>query len=69
MEPGAITRETTLEQLVEQKADAVGYLFHKGIRCIRCGEPVWDTVEAAARKKGLSEEEIDRLVDELNRLS
>ena len=69
MASDTITRETTLEQLVEQKADAVGYLFHKGIRCIRCGEPVWDSVEDAARKKGLSEEEIDLLVDELNRLS
>ena len=63
-----ITREMTLEQLVELKPDAVGYLFHKGIRCIRCGEPVWDTIEAAARKKDLDEAEIDRLVEELNRL-
>ncbi len=69
MQGKIITRDMTLEQLVELKEDAVGYLFHKGIRCIRCGEPVWDTIEAAARNKQFSEEEIDQLVDDLNRLS
>jgi len=64
-----ITRDMKIEQLVELKPDAVGYLFHKNIRCIRCGEPVWDTIEDAARKKDYSEAEIDQLLDELNRLS
>ena len=64
-----INRKMKIEQLVELKPDAVGYLFHKNIRCIRCGEPVWDSIEDAARKKNYSEEEIDQLVDELNRLS
>ena len=64
-----ITRDMKIEQLVELKADAVGYLFHKKIRCIRCGEPVWDTIEEAARMKDYSEAEIDELIDELNRLS
>jgi uncharacterized protein with PIN domain len=63
-----ITREMKIEQLVELKADAVGYLFHKRIRCIRCGEPVWDTIEEAARKVNYSEEEIDQLIEELNHL-
>ena len=64
-----ITRDMKIEQLVELKEDAVGYLFHKKIRCIRCGEPVWDTIEEAARKKDYTEIEIDELIDELNRLS
>jgi uncharacterized protein with PIN domain len=64
-----ITRATKIEQLVELKEDAVSFLFHKNIRCIRCGEPVWDTIEEAARKKNYSEEEIDQLIEELNQLS
>jgi len=69
MADAIITRKMKIEQLVELKPDAVGYLFHKNIRCIRCGEPVWDTIEEAARKKDYSEAEIDTLLDELNRLS
>ncbi|MDX2480852.1 MAG: hypothetical protein QNK24_11015 [Desulfuromusa sp.] len=64
-----ITRDMKIEQLVELKPDAVGYLFHKNIRCIRCGEPVWDTIEEAALKKNYNEAEIVQLLDELNRLS
>lgn len=64
-----ITRDMKIEQLVELKPDAVGYLFHKKIRCIRCGEPVWDTIEEAARLKDYTEAEIDELIDDLNQLS
>ena len=64
-----ITRDMKIEQLVELKADAIAYLFNKNIRCIRCGEPVWDTIEEAARKKNYSDAEIDELLDDLNRLN
>ena len=56
-----ITRDMKIEQLVELKEEAVSFLFRKNIRCIRCGEPVWDSIEEAARKKDYSEEEIDQL--------
>jgi hypothetical protein len=67
MEP-LVTRRTTLEELIRRKEDAVGYLAHKRIRCVRCGEPVWDTLEDAARRAGYGEDEIDGLVEELNRM-
>ena len=64
-----ITRDMKIEQLIESKEDAVSYLFKKDIRCIRCGEPVWDTIEEAARKKDYTEAEIDQLLEDLNLLS
>lgn len=64
-----ITRDMKIEQLVELKQEAVSYLFNKNIRCIRCGEPVWDSIEEAARKKDYSDAEIDQLIEELNQLS
>jgi methionine synthase II (cobalamin-independent) len=64
----AISRQTTIEDLVALKPAAVSYLFKKGVRCIRCGEPVWGTLEQAAREKGFSESEIDVFVEELNGL-
>ncbi len=63
-----IARDMTIEDLVELKEEAIEFLFKRDIRCIRCGEPIWDTIEEAARKKGFSEEAIDQLVAELNRL-
>lgn len=64
----SVSRQTTIEQLIEARAEAINYLFRKGIRCIRCGEPIWGTLEQAAREKGFSEAEIDLIVKELNEL-
>lgn len=64
-----VTRQMKIEQLIEVKKDAVTFLFERDIRCIRCGEPVWDTIEEAARKKNYSEEQIDALIVELNGLA
>jgi methionine synthase II (cobalamin-independent) len=63
-----ITRDTTIEELVNLLPAAVRYLMEKGIRCIACGEPIWGTVESAAREKGFDDEGIDRIVAELNEL-
>jgi len=63
-----ITRDMTLEELVEIKEAAIGYLFKKDIRCILCGEPVTDTIEHAAKIKNYSDEEIDQILSDLNAL-
>ncbi len=61
-----ITRQTTIEDLVGILPDSVRYLSEQGIRCIRCGEPIWETIESAARQKGHDDAAIDRFVAELN---
>ncbi len=58
--------ETTIEELVDVSPEAVTYLMKQGIRCIRCGEPIWGTLEQAAREKGFGDDEIARFVKELN---
>ena len=63
-----ISKEINIEELVERVPDAVQYLSRAGIRCIRCGEPIWGTPEEAAREKGFSTEDIDRFVVDLNAL-
>lgn len=63
-----ISKDITIEDLVHQKVDAVRYLADRGIKCIACGEPIWGTLEQAAREKGFSDEEIVAFVRDLNRL-
>lgn len=64
-----ISREIPIERLVETLPDAIAYLREKGIRCILCGEPIWGTLEEAAREKGMTDEEITIVVEDLNRLA
>jgi methionine synthase II (cobalamin-independent) len=63
-----ITKDTTIEDLVEKVPGAVKYLMEQGIRCIVCGEPIWGTLEEAAEEKGYGPEDIERFVRELNEL-
>lgn len=61
-----ITKETTIEDLVEKVPGAIKYLMEQGIRCIICGEPIWGTLEEAAKEKGFDEVAIEHFVADLN---
>jgi methionine synthase II (cobalamin-independent) len=63
-----IDGKIAIEDLVEILPSAVTYLSDKGIRCITCGEPIWGTLEEAAREKGYSDREIEVFVEDLNEL-
>jgi iron-sulfur cluster repair protein YtfE (RIC family) len=63
-----ITKDCTIEDLVNDYPFTVKYLMQNGIRCLVCGEPIWGTLEQAALEKGFSSEQIDNFVKELNKL-
>lgn len=63
-----ITSSSTIEEIVATSTDFVDYLSKQGIRCIRCGEPIWGTLEEAASQKGFSKVEIQRFVKEMNEM-
>ena len=63
-----VTKDIEIEELIEQVPAAVSYLSKKGIRCIMCGEPIWGTLEEAAKEKGFSDKEIETFVREINDL-
>ncbi len=60
-----ITKDITIEELIEEIPASVRYLSEKGIKCIACGEPIWGSLEDAAKEKGFSDEEINGIVQEL----
>jgi len=64
-----IAKDILIEELIRELPAAVGYLMDKGVKCIACGEPIWGTLENAAREKGFSEEQIDNIVAKINLLS
>ena len=63
-----IDKKISIEELVEILPASVTYLSKKGIKCIACGEPIWGTLEEAAREKGFGEDEIIEFVRELNEI-
>jgi len=68
MSEQVITKDTTIEELIEMVPASVKYLMEKGIRCIVCGEPIWGTLEEAALEKGFNDKDIEGFVKDLNYL-
>ncbi len=63
-----ITKETEIEDLVNLIPDSIVYLMEKGIRCLRCGEPIWGSLYSAAKEKGFDDNQIEVFVNEINNL-
>ncbi|MDD4149404.1 MAG: hypothetical protein PHE33_05190 [Bacteroidales bacterium] len=64
-----ITKDTNIDVLIDKVPKSMKYLSEKGIRCIICGEPVWGTLESAAKEKGFNDAQIEIFVKELQTLS
>lgn len=58
-----VSLETPVEDLVEKYPEAVGFLSRHGVRCIRCGEPLWCTLGELLREDDI--ENPQRLLNEL----
>jgi len=59
-----ISLDTAIEDLVLQFPEAVRFLTRRGIRCIRCGEPLWCSLGELLKEEGI--ENPGLLVTELN---
>jgi hypothetical protein len=60
-----ISRDSIIEDLVNDHPKAVVFLMEKGIRCLRCGEPIWGTLGSAMDEKSIPSDEQLRLVEQL----
>lgn len=64
-----ITSKIEIEDLVRDIPESVSYLMEKGIRCLRCGEPIWGTLESASKEKGFGDNDIENFVKDLNAIA
>lgn len=64
-----ITKHIQIEDLVTEYPFSVRYLADHGIRCIACGEPIWGTLEEAAKEKGFDDDKIDAFITEMNQMN
>jgi len=60
-----ITKDISIEDLVDNVPQAVKYLMREGIKCIECGEPIWGSLEDAAKEKGFGDKDVERFVKDL----
>jgi hypothetical protein len=65
----SITKQTSIETLVENHPSTLDFLSEKGINCIGRGEPVLGTIETITQDSELTESKVNELVNKLNQLA
>ncbi len=65
--PEKISRKTALGEVAARFPAAVPVMLSKGMHCIGCHVAAFETVEQGAKAHGMSSEQIDLLLDEMNK--
>ena len=61
-----ITPQTKISEVLEINPDAAELLFEIGLGCIGCSMSMYESLEDGCRGHGMSDEDINDIVNELN---
>lgn len=62
------TKKTTIEDLVRNKPEAVELLFTVGMHCIGCAMSQMETIEQGCLAHGMDKKEIEKLIEDINKI-
>jgi len=63
----AITKDMTIGEVIEKYPDTAKVMMSKGLHCIGCHVATHESIEQGSKAHGLSDEDIDSMVAEMNR--
>jgi hybrid cluster-associated redox disulfide protein len=67
MKNDEINKETGIGALIEENPEMNDVLYEYGLYCGNCFAAGFDTLEEGAKSHGLEDEEIEELIQELNK--
>lgn len=62
-----IDENTNIAELIEENPELNDTLYEYGLYCGNCYAAGFDTLEAGAKSHGLEDDEIEELIEELNK--
>jgi len=62
-----ITKKTDMHELLMKKPELAGLLFQSGMGCVGCPMSMGETIEEGCKVHGMSDKEIDKLVEKMNK--
>ena len=62
-----ITKQMLIGELASKYPKAIPLLFEAGMHCIGCGMTAYETLEQGCQAHGMSDDEIDKLVEKINK--
>ncbi|MFH1500990.1 MAG: DUF1858 domain-containing protein [archaeon] len=63
-----ITKKSKFSEILMNKPKAAEILMEKGMHCVGCPMSMQETLEQGCKAHGMTEKEIQRLLDQLNKL-
>ncbi|MCD6463861.1 MAG: DUF1858 domain-containing protein [Thermotogae bacterium] len=63
-----IDAHTPIFEIVKKYPYLIEHFLRHGIKCIVCGDVLWGTLEEEARKQGITSGELQRIIEEANRM-
>ncbi len=63
-----ITKENTIGEVLEKYPKAAEFLMEKGFHCLGCAMAASETLEEGFKAHGYSDEEVEKVIKEMNEL-
>ena len=61
-----ITKKMMIEDIVTKYPDTAEIMMESGMHCVGCAVAASETLEDGAKSHGLSDEDIDKMVEKMN---
>lgn len=68
IEEKKITKDMIIEEIVDKYPFLAPYIMDYGVHCVGCGIASFETLEEGFMGHGMQEEEIDSIIEELNKV-
>ncbi len=62
-----VTKKMLIGEIDSRYPQAVEIMFRHGMHCIGCGMTAYESLEQGCMAHGMSEDEIDRMVEDINK--
>jgi len=63
-----ISKETTLGEIVAKHPRTAEVMLRFGLHCVGCHVATWETLEQGAKSHGLSDKQVNEMVEEINKV-
>ena len=67
-EKNLITKDMLIGEVAQNHPESIKVMFECGMHCIGCGMVAYETLEEGCRGHGMSDKDINKMIDEMNKI-
>jgi len=66
-EKSVIKKDMQIGEVLEKYPDTAIVMMNHGLHCVGCHVAAWETIEQGSKAHGMSDEQIDQMVKDMNK--